>query len=236
MSRAPEKGAQSATISPFTTKAHDAFKRGGHKRILGAILAAVLLVIIGFLLGPEYDPKEDVLANYGAPGELVIMPQISIKDGQDQSHQLPKSLQIPPPPSRMEIEKEETSEKGSVPVPKETEAPPNDVLTPVTNFNTDAEVASKNLVELNMPQQSNPDLFIIHQVHPQYPLAFNRAFGIRDTAELDRDLVTKAIATGVFAILALWVRRWAKCPSVRACVMGLSVIASCPPIAPAPIT
>ncbi len=89
----------------------------------------------------------------------------------------------------MEIEKEETSEKGSVPVPKETEAPPNDVLTPVTNFNPDAEVASKNLVELNMPQQSNPDLFIIHQVHPQYPL---------DASEEDRRIPSIYVLVAVF--------------------------------------
>ena len=40
----------------------------------------------------------------------------------------------------------------------------------MTSVNPDAEVSSRDLVKLTMPRQSNPDLFIIHQVHPEYPL------------------------------------------------------------------
>ena len=166
----PQKKRLANLESSFTTKAQGDFRRGAPKRILWASLTAIVIVLLIILLGPEYDPNEDILANYGAPGEMVIMPQVSIKEGQDRSHQLPKSLQTPPPPARMEIEKEEVSPEGTVPVPEETDAPPNETITPVTNFNPDAEIASKNLVELTMPKQSNPDLYIVHQVNPEYPL------------------------------------------------------------------
>ncbi len=170
VSQDPGSSPGAPTTSSFTTQAQAAFRRASGQRVLWACLVAVLLVVIGLLLSPRYDPREDVLANYGAPGELVIMPEISIKEGQDRQHQLPKSLQIPPPPARMEVEKEELSPEGTVAVPEPTEAPPNENITPVKAFNPDAEVATKNLVELNMPRQSNPDLYILHQVHPEYPL------------------------------------------------------------------
>jgi hypothetical protein len=156
--------------SKLTTRAQAEFRRAGGKRLLWATCGAVLVVILIVLLGPRYDPREDILANYGAPGELVIMPQVSIEEGRDRQHQIPRSLQQPPPPARMEIEKDDISPEGTVPVPEETEAPPNEVITPVTSVNPDAEVSSRDLVKLTMPRQSNPDLFIIHQVHPEYPL------------------------------------------------------------------
>lgn len=175
--------------SSFTTRAQGDFRRGARKRILWASVTAIVIVLLVILLGPKYDPREDILANYGAPGELVIMPQVSITEGQDRTHQLPKSLQAPPPPARMEIEKEETSPEGTIPVPQETEAPPNQTITPVTNLNPDAEISSKNLVELTMPQQSNPDLFIIHQVNPEYPL---------DATEQERRTPTIHVLVAVF--------------------------------------
>jgi TonB family protein len=175
--------------SNFTTRAQDSFRRAGGKRLLGATLGALLVVVLIILLGPKYDPRQDILATYGAPGELVIMPQVSIQEGRDRTHQLPKSLQQPPPPARMEIEKEETSPEGSVPVPEPIEAPPSEVITKVTSLNPDAEIASKDLVELTMPRQSNPDLYIIHQVHPEYPL---------DATPEDRRIPTVYVLVAVF--------------------------------------
>ena len=173
----------------LTTRAQAKFRRGGRKRILGATLGALVIVLLIILLGPKYDPHEDILANYGAPGEMVIMPQVSIEEGRDKRIQLPKSLQVPPPPARMEIEKEEVSPEGTVPVPEETDAEPNEVITPVIDPNPDAEVAARNLVELTMPRQSNPDLYIIRQVHPQYPL---------DASEEDRRAPRIYVLVAVF--------------------------------------
>ena len=173
MSRPPKRVSEVQPALPpssFTTEAQAKFRLGSTKRTLWAAIGALCVVVILLLLSPEYDPQKDPLAHYGAPGEMVIMQQVSIQDGRDQTHQLPKSLQVPPPPARMEIEKEETSPEGSVPVPQETEATPNEVITTVTSINPDAEVSSKNLVELNMPIQSNPDLFLLQHQNPEYPL------------------------------------------------------------------
>nr|MEE4269735.1 TonB family protein [Candidatus Krumholzibacteria bacterium] len=175
--------------SSFSTQAQDSFKRAGGKRILGATIGAILLVVLVIMLGPEYNPEEDPLAHYGAPGELVLMPQVTIKEGPDQVHRLPKSLQLPPPPARMEIEEEDISPEGTVPVPPATEAPPNDVITPVTQFNPDADLATRAQVELSMPRQSNPDLFILHQVHPEYPL---------EASEDDRRIPSIYVLVAVF--------------------------------------
>lgn len=189
MPQARRAATQPTIASSLSTRAHDSFKRAGGKRILGATIGALLIVVLIILLGPEYKPEEDPLANYGAPGELVLMPQVTIKEGQDQSHQLPKSLQVPPPPTNVEIEKEEKSPDGTQPVPEKTETPPNEVITPVTNFNPEAEIASRDLVELNMPRQSNPDLFILHQVHPEYPL---------EASEEDRRIPSIYVLVAVF--------------------------------------
>lgn len=185
----PARKTPPPTPSPFTTGAQAAFKQGSGRRLLGAAVLAVVAVLLVILLGPRYDPRKDPLANYGAPGEMQIMPQVSIEDGRDSRKQLPRSLQQPPPPARMEIEKEEISPTGVVPVPEKTEAPPNETLTRVENFNPDAEVASRNLVELTMPRQSNPDLFILHQVNPEYPL---------EASEEDRRTPTIHVLVAVF--------------------------------------
>lgn len=184
-----EEQLSAQTASSFTTQAQAAFRRGSGKRLAWAAVIALAAVLLVVLLGPKYDPREDPLANYGAPGEMVIMPQVSIDQGSDSRKQLPKSLQQPPPPARIEIEKEDVSPEGLVPVPEKTEAPPNEVITTVENFNPDAEVASRNLVELTMPRQSNPDLFIIHQVDPEYPL---------EASEDDRRTPTIYVLVAVF--------------------------------------
>lgn len=156
--------------SPFTTRAQMAFREGGRTRMLWAVALGALALVLVLLLSPDPDTLLDNMRDYGAPGELQIMPQISIEDGQDAAHQLPTSLQTPPPPSRMEIEKEETSETGTEPAPQEQDDSEVIVQTDMVATNPESELAQTEQVELQMPMQSNPDFFILHQVHPQYPL------------------------------------------------------------------
>gem|GEM_PF-1429549 len=175
--------------SPFTTRAQESFRGGDRKRMLWAVLLGLVIMLAILLLGPDPDAIIDRLEHYGAPGELQIMPEISIEDGRDRAHQLPKSLQAPPPPSKMEIEKEETSETGTEPVPKETDPSEVMVQTDVQVVDPDSEVAQNEQVELSLPMQSNPDWYILHQVRPEYPL---------DAPESERQIPVIFVKVAVF--------------------------------------
>ncbi len=155
----------------FTTQAQLAERQGFRKRMLWAVVLAMAGLLIFILLGPDAQSVKDKFEYYGAPDELNIMQEVSIDNGQDMVHQLPKSMMTPPPPSHMEIEPEDLSETGTEPLPEETQEPINEVLNDVPTPNPDAEVAVNEQVELSLPQQSNPDWFILHQVRPQYPMS-----------------------------------------------------------------
>ncbi len=159
----------------FTTRAQLAERKGSRRRILWAVVISLAALVAFIILGPDAESVKKQFEYYGVKGELSIMPEISIEDGHDQIHQLPKNLMTPPPPSRIEIEPEELSETGTEFVPKVTNEPINEVLNDTPLPNPDAEIAQVEQVELNLPQQSNPDWYIILQPRPEYPLTASEA-------------------------------------------------------------
>ncbi len=156
--------------SQFTTQAQLAERQGTHRRILWAIIFSLVALLLFILLGPDVESVKKRFEYYGVEGELRIMPEINIEDGQDLTHQLPKNLMTPPPPSQMEIEPEELSENGTEFIPEESPEPINEIISDAPRPTPDSEEASEERVELNLPQQSNPDWYIITQIRPQYPL------------------------------------------------------------------
>jgi outer membrane biosynthesis protein TonB len=152
----------------FTTRAQDAFRRGGTRRLLAAVGVAAVALLLLVLLGPDQDAVKRRFEYYGAPDELHIMPEISIEEGQDAVRQLPQSLQQPPPPAQIEVEPEEVTERAddSVPVPVDSEAEESQPV-PVVD---PAEVDETERVELSLPMQSNPDWYILEEVRPDYPV------------------------------------------------------------------
>ncbi|MFN2371463.1 MAG: hypothetical protein ABR506_09990 [Candidatus Krumholzibacteriia bacterium] len=152
----------------FASRAHTAFKEGGARRLLGAAAAALVLLALLVLLGPDQEEVKRRFEYYGAPGELRIMPEISIDDGRDAVHQLPKSLQQPPPPAEIVVEPESDDPDAEDTVARPREGAPTD--RPPVDLVADAEQASEAQVELALPQQRNPDWFILHQVRPDYPV------------------------------------------------------------------
>lgn len=152
----------------FTTRAQAAFRRGGGRRLLGAAAVAAAGLLLLVLLGPDQESVRRRFEYYGAPDEMHIMPEISIEDGRDAAHQLPQSLQQPPPPAEIEVEPDDVVEKAedSVPLPVDSEAD-NSQPVPVVE---PADVDQDDRVELSLPMQSNPDWFILEEVRPDYPL------------------------------------------------------------------
>jgi hypothetical protein len=88
--------------------------------MLWAGVAAVAGLILLVILGPNEQEIKDRFEYYGAPGELKIMPEISIEEGNQDIHQIPRSLLSQPPPSNIEIEKEDPTEKGTEFIPRST--------------------------------------------------------------------------------------------------------------------
>ncbi len=157
--------------SSFTTEAQSEFRRRGPRRFAGAAVAVLGLLLVLVWLGPDQQTIKHKFENYGAPGELKIMPEISIDEGADRRYQLPKSLQKPPPPAIIE-----PMEKDLDPKAKEEVSVPDDFLNqlvfdPVVPVDPDAEKVTKDQVELKLPQQSNPDWYILEEVRPEYPIA-----------------------------------------------------------------
>ncbi len=136
---------------------------------MAAVVAVVILALLAWL-GPDQQSVKRRFENYGKPGELKIMPEVSIDNGSDTRHQLPKSLQKPPPPSYFEPEHERPRPEAeeAVPVPKKMQ--PKPVLETAQQIDPKAEQAARNQAELKLPSQSNPDWYILKQVRPEYPL------------------------------------------------------------------
>lgn len=150
--------------------AQAAFRRGGRKRMLAAGGVAVIALILLVVLGPTQEEVKRRFEYYGKPGEMQIMPEISIVEGQNERRQLPKTLQSPPPPSRIEIDEMPESENATMPKPKD--GPVRDrqpVDLPSTEPNPDSDQVERNQVELALPQQTSPDWFILEQYLPEYP-------------------------------------------------------------------
>ena len=155
--------------SSFTTEVQAESHRGGRKRMLWAGLIAVAGLILLVLLGPDEQAIKERFEYYGAPGDLQIMPEISIEEGNQDLHQIPKSLQIHPPPANIEVEKEEPSDDGTVEIPPVNIQDPNKVEIANDIPREESELASDPQVEMALPMQSNPDYYILHMVRPEYP-------------------------------------------------------------------
>jgi len=152
----------------FSTAAHSAFKQGGGRRLLAAAAAAAVIIVLLVLLGPDKSEIDRRFEIYGAPGELRIMPDISIVEGKDARQQVPQSLQQPPPPSPVIVDEEPEDKDAEMTVAKPRDARPAEVQ-PVVEPMDDLD-ARDNLVEMSTPLQTSPDYYIIRMVNPEYPL------------------------------------------------------------------
>jgi TonB family protein len=159
-----------ATGSSLTTGHQAAVHRSARKRFLWAGGAALLGLALLVIFGPKENEIKEKFEYYGAPGELKIMPEISIEEGEQDIHQLPRSLQVQPPPANIEVELEDPDDDGTVEVPPVNLQEPNQVEVASEYPREDAEVSEDQQVEMAMPMQSNPDYFILHMVRPEYPL------------------------------------------------------------------
>lgn len=153
----------------FTTAAQERFRQGGRRRWLAAVLFAVASLVLLAWLGPQETAIVRKLTYYGAPGEMKIMPEVSIDEGNDQAHRLPRSLQAPPP-APLVVEPERTDRRALEEVPRPTERP--DLPQPVVSDRTAAlaDAVLDEAVQLLLPQQTSRDWYILHLVRPEYPL------------------------------------------------------------------
>jgi TonB family protein len=170
--------------------------------IWAAVVAVAGLALL-VLLGPDEQEIKERFEYYGAPGELKIMPEISIEEGQQPVHQIPRSLQVEPPPANLEIEREDPSEDGMVEVPPVNLQEQNQVETVREFPSEDADLTSDQQVEMARPLQTNPDYYILNLVRPQYPL---------DASETERRtpviIVTVAIHVGPDGLVSdAWITR-----------------------------
>ena len=134
-----------------------------------AILSLVALILL-VIFGPKESEIKEKFEYYGVQGDLQIMPEISIEEGEQDMHQLPRSLQVQPPPANIEVELEEPDDDGTVEVPPVNIQEPNQVEVASEYPREDAEVSEDQQVEMSMPMQSNPDYYILHMVRPEYPI------------------------------------------------------------------
>ncbi len=172
----------------YTTRAQAEFKRRNVRRLAWAGVAAVVILLILAWLGPDAQVVRRKFEHYGKPGELRIMPEVSIDEGSDRSHQLPKSLRKPPPPAViLPEERNDPRAEEKVPVPNDSEAKP--ALEVARPDDLTADTAQKDQVELKLPSQSNPDWYLLKQVNPEYPL---------DSSEADRRTPVVFVKVGIF--------------------------------------
>ncbi|MEN8007771.1 MAG: TonB family protein [Candidatus Krumholzibacteriota bacterium] len=166
----PDNNSTRPTVSSsLTTEVQAESHRGGRKRMIWAGVVALAGLILLVFLGPDEQAVKERFEYYGAPGELKIMPEISIEEGNQNVHQIPKSLQIQPPPANIEVEIEDPTEDGTEEIPPVNIQEPNQVEIASDVPHEDAELSSESLVEMAMPMQSNPDYYILHLVRPEYP-------------------------------------------------------------------
>ena len=155
---------------PFTTRAQARFKQGGAKRLLGASVAAIGGLLLLVFLGPDEKVVKEKFEYYGARSdEMRIMPEISIDDGSDQVRQLPKSLQVPPPPANVEILEEENDPDAIEEQPDKVAEDPNMIDVATEQPIPDAETSSDYQVEMTLPTQTSRDYYLIFAPTPEYP-------------------------------------------------------------------
>ncbi len=175
--------------SPYTTRAQENFRNGGWKRLLGAVAVALCALAAFIIFGPREEDIKKRFEYYGVRDEMLIMNEISIDDGQDRLAQMPKSLRIPPPPAKLEIEEDKPDPKGTEVMPEVRDADPNRVDVNTKNPRPDSEVSENYQVEMALPMQSNPDYFAIHTPLPTYPL---------QATELERRTPIIVVKVGLF--------------------------------------
>jgi len=156
--------------SSFTTTAQAAFRGNGWKRLLGAALLAILGLVALIIWGPDEQTIKKRFEYYGAPDEMRIMKEISIDDGHDEVEKLPKSLRIPPPPAKLEIEDDTPDPDGTIQMKENKEADPNKIDVNTRNPLDDAADSDKYQVEMSLPMQTSRDLFLLKKILPDYPL------------------------------------------------------------------
>lgn len=156
--------------SAFTTRAQAKFRSGGRKRMFGACVVALAVLAALVIFGPDEGAIKERFEYYGAPDELRIMNEISIDDGRDQVDKIPRSLRVPPPPARLEIEEDRPSPDGSEVIPDKREADPNRIDVNTRNPVPDADVSEQYQVEMSLPMQTNRDFYLVHMTRPEYPL------------------------------------------------------------------
>jgi hypothetical protein len=154
----------------FIESANQNFKHRSRQRFIVAIGITAFCLILFIILGPDADTVNKKFEYIGAQGDLNIMDAISVVDGTDKVHQLPKSLQKPPPPSNIEIEKEMTHETGTREIPRPVVA--QEVENPVIMeiIDEQAEEFTQELVSLATPMQNSSTYYIKHMIRPEYPL------------------------------------------------------------------
>lgn len=166
----PTSSATGRTRS-FTTRAQARFRQGGAKRLLGAAVAAIAGLLLLVFLGPDEKVVKEKFEYYGVKSdEMRIMPEISIDDGSDKVHQIPKSLQVPPPPANVEIIEEEDDPDAVEVQPEEAVEDPNKIDVAVEQPIPDSETSTDYQVEMKLPSQASRDYFLIYGPRPTYPL------------------------------------------------------------------
>jgi len=157
-------------LRSFTTAAQDRFRQGSRRRWLMSSGCAVVALLLLVWLGPNDPGIIRRLEYYGAPGDMKIMPEISIDEGADPVHRLPRSLQMPPPPARLQIIPEQTHDRALEKVPKAEEAVDrvDEAVTDPAEAIVDALFDEQ--VQLLLPQQTSRDWYILHMVRPEYPV------------------------------------------------------------------
>lgn len=147
-------------------RAQEAFKAASRRRYLGAAAGAVAVLILAMLFAPDEDEVRRRFDLTGAEGPLRIMPDLSIEPGRDSRIQLPRYYRRNPPPPTYQVEPElprTRAEDATLPLtqPAAPEPSPDPTLDP--------DLDPVSLVEMNLPQMTNPDFVLEHWVLPLYP-------------------------------------------------------------------
>ena len=164
-----------AHASPFTTPIQAEYRADGWKRLLAAGVLALAGLGAFIIFGPKEEEIKRRFEYYGVEGEIQIMNEISIDDGHDNIAQLPKSLRVPPPPAKLEIEEDKPDPEGTEVMPEERDADPNKIDVNTKNPLPDSEASENYQVEMSLPMQASRDVFLLSGTRPEYPLQASEA-------------------------------------------------------------
>ena len=152
------------------------------KRLLWSLPAALSILGLLLILGPNADEIERRLTFYGKEGPLRIMPEIAVDDGHDAvEQQLRPQAPLPRGAPEYEIVPED-------PLPQETTPPPREAETrsPLLDLAESDEAphdavvsgsgSSDSFADLLMPSQHAESDFVIRKlVRPLYPVQASMA-------------------------------------------------------------